>query len=53
MRHVRGEDSLYLDEDSTFKRACCQGETDEDIFVTSDDIKFKGKFLNMLKRVCQ
>ena len=51
-RFYQGGDR-YIDEDFPFKRACLQGEKDENIFVTSDHIIFKRKFLHVVKRLWQ
>ena len=51
MRHVNEEDDCYLDEYFLFKRYHRQGEIDEDLVVTSDQIKFKEKILHVVQRV--
>ena len=51
MRHVCEEDDFYLDKDSSFKRARLQGEKDENIVITSDHIRFKGKSFHVVQRV--
>ena len=47
MRHVCEEDNFYLDEYCPFKRACFRG--DEDLVVTCDHVKFKGKLLHVVQ----
>ena len=51
MRHVCEEDDFYLEKDCPFKIDRSQGYINEEFVVTSDHIKFKGKFLHVLYRV--
>ena len=52
-RHVCEVDNWYLDKDSPLKKSCHQIEIYEDLIVTSDHIKFKGKLLHVVWRIWQ
>ena len=53
MRRICEEDGCYLDKDCTFKRDLRKGDNDEELVVTSDHIKLKGKLLYVVQRVWQ
>ena len=53
MRCVYEDDEFYLDKYRPFKRSRLQGEKYENLVVTSDHIKFKGKLLHVVQSVCQ
>ena len=53
MRRICEEDDCYLDKDCTFKRDLRKGDNDEELVVTSDHIKLKGKLLYVVQRVWQ
>ena len=53
MGHVCEEYGFYIDKDHIFKRSRHQVEIYEYLVVTSEHIKYKGGFLNVLHRVRQ
>ena len=53
MRRVCEEDDCYIDKARPSKRAHRQGYKDENLVVTSENIRFRGKLLLVVKRVWQ